>query len=143
MADLVSIIAGAAGLAIKCAQVAEGLHDLAAKHKRAQITLLSMTQEVETIQAAWSRIEQWSQDSTNAFSVNRELLERLDRSLETGAIVMSALEDDLLAYRGKSESLTFFQRSRLVWNESSLQDHQNRIRGQVAALTLLLQALNL
>ncbi len=85
----------------------------------------------------------WSEEFDEEVSTNSELLQRLDRSLEIGALVISALEEDISAYRGGQEPLGFLRRSKVVWNETLLQDHQNRIRGQIGALSLLLQVLNL
>ena len=142
-ATIFGIVSGAAGLVLQCAKVAKTLGDLAEKHKNAQITILSIIQEVEMIEAAWKKIGEWSHEVDAGTLANSDLLQRLDRSLEVGHIVMSALEEDIAVYRGQRERLSFLQRSKIVWNEGQLQAHQQRIRGQVGAMTLLLQVLNL
>ncbi|KAH7092232.1 hypothetical protein FB567DRAFT_576673 [Paraphoma chrysanthemicola] len=54
---------------------------------------------------------------------------------------MSTMEEELLMITSKSSSL---QRGLgVTWNSSVLMEHQHRIRGQVAALQLLLQVMNL
>lgn len=70
-------------------------------------------------------------------------MERLDRSLECGTLVIGALQDDLSAYIIGPEESDVIQNSKAVWNERSLQDHQHRIRGQVLAMSLLLQVIEL
>ena len=142
-ATIFGIVSGAAGLVLQCAKVAKTLGDLAEKHKNAQITILSIIQEIEIIEAAWKRTGEWSHEVDEGTLANSDLLQRLDRSLEVGQIIMSALEEDIASYRSKSESLSFFQRSKVVWNEGQLQAHQQRIRGQVGAMAFLLQVLNL
>ena len=146
MADPVSVLAiinGAIGLAMKCGEVGKGLNDLAGKYKKASITLLSLVGELETIDAAWSRIIEWSEENSDEASADTRLLQRLDRSLEVGGIVMSALQDDLSSYTQKVDRWRILQRTKVVWNETSLLNHQHRVRGQVGAMSLLLQALTL
>ena len=55
--------------------------------------------------------------------------------------MISVLKDDLLTYRGGTKKLGFVRRSKAIWNENLSQAHQDRIRGQVVAVSLLLQAI--
>ena len=74
-------------------------------------------------------------------AVQNGLVERLERFLETGALVMKALDEDISTYN--LDDLNFTQRSRLIWNEKVLQNHRNRLRDQATSMTLLLQAIQL
>ncbi|MCJ1458052.1 Ankyrin-1, partial [Mycoblastus sanguinarius] len=140
--SIIALIEGSLSLALQCGSVAKSLSDIAGKHKYAQLTILSISQGLETIQLAWSQIGEWSQNySPENGPDNEEFLRRLHKFLENGAIIMSALEEDLLPYQ--ADSLSFKQRSKAVWNERTLQDHQNRISHQATAMTCLLQAIQL
>ena len=143
MADPISIISlveGSITLIVQCGSAIKSLNEIAAKYKQAELTLSSMIQEVDVIELAWKRIKEWFESYTNE-ARDGELLERLDKSLKCGTMVISALQDDLLGYGSKK--LGFMQRSRLNWNEKALRDHQDRIRGQVQAMSLLLQVIEL
>ena len=149
MVDPVTIIAivnGSLALVIKCGEVAKILNNVASKFKKAELSIKLFVQQIDTIQAAWERIAEWSEsrkrrpDTTVRDSA---LWERLDRSLECGDLVISALENDLKMYEFDQGNLSFIQRSKVVWNESSIQNHQTRVRDQVTIMTLLLQVLNL
>lgn len=145
MADPISIISlveGSLGLMMQCGNVAKSLHDLAGRYKQAKITLLSMVQELDTIKMAWSRIREWSQVH-GAAGTDSKFCDRLSQSLECGALVLSALEQDLAGFDMTNETFGFRRRSKVMWNDQALKDHQNRVRGQVSAMTLLLQALEL
>ena len=145
MADPISIISlleGSISLIFQCGSVAKTLNDMIGKFNLAQLTIMSLIQEVETIEMAWSRIREWSQNHSEAASDIR-FFERLNRSLECGALVLSALEQDLADYDGVSTDLTFRKRASLAWNERALLDHQHRVRGQVQAMSLLLLVLEL
>lgn len=154
MADplsIISLIEGSVGLILQCGSVAKSLGDIAGKFKQAKLSAISMKVEVNTVEFAWTRIKKWTQlyagvatDTVLVLDfVDPTFLERLDQSLECGTLVMSALQEDLSTYTESAETLSFPQRSRLIWNEKALQDHQHRIRGQVLAMTLLIQALEL
>ena len=146
MADPVTVLGivnGSAGLIIECASVIKSLHEVAGKHKKAGIAIMSLVSEVDTIELAWTRIKDWAEAYSKDAAVDTGLLERLNRSLECGALVMSALQNDISGYQSNGSTLSFRQRSKAVWNETALQDHQNRVRGQAVAMTLLLQVLKL
>ena len=143
MVDPISIfglVTGSASLISSCASAIQSLNDLAGRYGQAKLTIISMISEVDTIEFAWKRIKEWLEDYAEA-STDDELLGRLDRSLECGTLVITALQKDLLEYG--SETLSVWQRSQVAWNEKALQDHQYRIRGQVQAMSLLLQVLEL
>ena len=143
MADPISIISlveGSITLIVQCGSAIKSLNEIAAKYKQAELALSSMIQEVDVIELAWKRIKDWFESYTNEAG-DGELLERLNKSLKCGTNVISALQDDLLGYGSKK--LGFMQRSRLNWNEKALRDHQDRIRGQVHAMSLLLQVIEL
>ena len=147
MADPISIfsvIQGSIGLVLQCGNVVQSLNDMAGKFNRAHLTITSMIQEVETVQMAWTRIREWSEDYAEA-GKDTNFFDRLDRSLDCGTLVMTALEQDLADYNINTTRPTigFRQRSKVAWNEKALLDHQHRIRGQVQAMTLLLQILEL
>ena len=146
MADPVTVLAivnGSAGLILKCGGVIKSLHEVAGKHKKAAIAVMSLVSEVDTIELAWTRIKDWAEAYSKDAAVDTGLLERLNRSLECGALVMSALQNDISDYQRNGPTLSFRQRSKAVWNETALQDHQDRVRGQAVAMSLLLQVLQL
>lgn len=148
MADPISILSlleGSVGLILQCANVAKSLNDIAGRYKQAKLTILSLTQEVDTIELAWGRIRDWSQVQTVA-GTDVRFCERLDRSLEYGRLVMAALEQDLNAFKtaNATDILDFRRRSKVAfWSDQAFKDHQNRIRGQASAMSLLLQVLEL
>ena len=138
--SMISLVEGSITLIVQCGSAIKSLNEIASKYKQAELILSSMIQEVDVIELAWKRIKDWFESYTNEAG-NGELLERLDKSLKCGTNVISALQDDLIDYGSKR--LGFMQRSRLNWNEKALRDHQDRIRGQVQAMSLLMQVIEL
>lgn len=132
---IVGLVEGSIGLAVKCGSVAKSLNSLVGQYKYAKLTVSTMVQNLDIMQLAWDRIGAWSKDYMPTDS--EDFTQRLERSLETGSLVLDALEEDLQSY--DVSSMTFGQRSRLVWNETTLQGHQSRIQ----SMSLLLQAIQL
>ena len=136
---LVGIVEGSISLAVQCGSVAKSLNNLAGQYKYAKLTISTMIQNLDIVQVAWERIGVWSK--TSLPTDDDGFTQRLERFLETGFLVLDALEEDLRSYN--VSRMTFRQRSRLVWNESILQGHQSRIRDQAQSMSLLLQAIQL
>lgn len=128
--SIVGILEGSISLILQCSSAVKSLRAVSQKHKKARLAIVSIVQEVDTLELAWSRIKEWSQNYAGAVSVDIDLLERLDRSLENGSVVMTALQDDLVNFVRTSETFSFRLRSKAVWDEQVLRDHQHRIRGQ-------------
>ena len=140
---ILSVVNVSAGLTIKCGNVIQALYELAQRYKQAELTILSVIEECHTIQLAWTRIEEWATQNLVRSEEHDELLERLQRSLYTGQLVMCALEKDLSSMQNIPQFSNFRRRTKIVWNERVLQDHQNRLHAQIGALTLLLEVLSL
>lgn len=141
-ASIVSLVSSAVQLATLCGSAAKDLDTLVSKYKNAKLAILSMVQGLDTMQLAWSRIGQWVQNETPDVLLEKDdFIGRLQRSLETGSLVMDALKEELLIYKPLKMGLT--QRTKVVWNEGTLKSHQERVRDQASSMTLLLQAIQL
>ena len=140
-ASIVGLVAACSSLTKQCASVVKSLHGLIETYKSAELIILSVATECETIQFAWDRIETWAQQQLHHIDDFEDVGARLQKSIYCGELVMSALEEELVAIISKSS--TPGRGISLTWNNSVLNEHQHRIRGQVAALQLLLQVLNL
>ncbi|MCJ1398054.1 hypothetical protein MMC11_001251 [Xylographa trunciseda] len=140
---VLSIVSGSIALAAKCASVAQQLYDISAKFKQAELTIRAVGEECEIIRLAWTRIEKWVLGWADDAAADPELLHRLHRSIETGSMILSALEDNLLSIGGAPASNGIGWRSKIVWNENALAAHQQRIRGLVSSVHLLLDVVRL
>lgn len=141
-ATIVGLVSSAAALAKVCGSTAKVLNTLVSKYKNAKLAILSMVQGLDTMQLAWSRIGKWAQNQApDELLEEDDFMGRLRRSLETGSLVMDALNEELLIYKPLKMGLG--QRTKVVWNEGPLRTHQERIRDQALSMTLLLQAIHL
>lgn len=140
--SLLTVVDGSMGLIGKCFKVVKDLYDLTARYKHAELTILSMIQELDTVQLAWERISAKIY-TCSVDDIEPEILRRIDRSLKCGLLVMSALEQDLASYADSAKSFGSRQRLRSIWDNSTFQDHLDRIRGQAQSMLLLLAVVHL
>jgi hypothetical protein len=140
-ASVVGLVAACASLVKTCASVVKSLHDVAGVYRDAELSILSLIQVCETTRFAWASLEAWANKSLSAMENPGEVLQQFQRSLYAGQLMMEALEQDVAKAIPKVG--TFRRRANLVWNATSFQEHQNRIRDQNAALQLLLQVLSM
>ncbi|CAD6589931.1 MAG: hypothetical protein ASARMPRED_004323 [Alectoria sarmentosa] len=140
--SVVGLVQSSLGLALQFGSTAKTLNDVASKYKNAKLAIKSLAQNLDILQLSWTQIGEWFQRYAEEESLHDDsLMKRVEGFLETGTLVMEALQHDVQAY--DVDHLSFAQRSRLIWNESSLQGHQSRIRDQVLSMSLFLQAVNL
>lgn len=126
-ATLFQITSGAAALVLHCGKVINDLHSLADRYSHAELTIVSMSTALETIQWAWRHLEKTL----------------LARSLKGGSLVISALEEDLKPYRRLSATFGLMRKTKAIWNGTILKDHLERIRDQVSSMNLLVNVINL
>lgn len=111
--SLASLIESSISLAIQCGSLAKTLHGMAGKYKNAELTLMTMKQNLDAMQLAWNRIGAWSEDHVpDKHAEDNYVVARIQQFLETGAIVINAIEEALLSCDPKR--LGFLGRSQLV-----------------------------
>lgn len=122
----------------------------------AGLTITSINTGSETVKWAWRRIqsilEAWSDDAQHlGQGADTDTFDQLDRSLRGDRVVISALEEDLQPFTktlppsgsGPAVKRGFMDRSKIIWNEGMLRDHQERIRDQVNSMNLLISVLKM
>jgi hypothetical protein len=141
--SIVGLVSATSSLVFKCGKIIQSLYQLAERYKQAELSIISIIEECRTVELAWSRIERWASVYLRDCDDYESLHKRLQLSLYSGSLVVSALENDIASVQTAPQFSTFRRRTKILWNERTLQEHQNRIRGQVCGLTLLLEVIQL
>ena len=142
--SIVSLVDASIDLTLKCASAVKKLNDIVAKYKNAKLSIMSMIQNLDAMQVAWQRIGAWWVVYRPLENADEDqFTQRMTRFLETGTLVLDALDDKLRILLNADGDIKLPQRARLIWSGSSLQRHQNSIRDQATSMTLLLQAISL
>ncbi|KAL8735900.1 MAG: hypothetical protein Q9181_002607 [Wetmoreana brouardii] len=144
MAEFLTIATGAAALACGCAKTATWLRDISRRYQQTSPMIASMAQELATIRCAWDLLQNMLDGWKCQGQVDHELLSRLNDSLESGNLLLSSLNYELSSCTRTPivpGRCSFRQRTRILWNEKALKNYQERIRGQVMSLSLLILVL--
>jgi hypothetical protein len=140
-ASVVGLVAACASLVRTCASLIKTLHNVAGLYRDAELSILSLIEVCETTRFAWTTLEEWANKNISTVEDANLVLQRFQRSLYAGQLIMGALEQDVAKAIPKIG--VFRRRANLVWNAAAFQEHQARIRDQNAALQLLLQVLSM
>jgi hypothetical protein len=141
--SIVTLVNASACLALKCGKVSTDLNTLINKYKRAELSILALSNECQTMRTVLSKIESAFNASDNDFPVDDDVLIQLDSSLNFGQMVISALEKDLAPLHDLENAEGFTKKSGIVFNDAILRTYKDHVRGQLLSLTCLLEVLKL
>lgn len=147
--DPLSIAGSVVGLTATCLQTAKALHDLKDRFKYADVMIAAICTETTIISVSLSRIQ--SSMLSESSSLGEKLQESslsstLDAALTGCYVVFDVLQSEInkLIERDdimNPEPLGFKGKTKLIWNESLMQELLGQLRGLQTSLTLLLQLL--
>ncbi|KAF9892168.1 hypothetical protein FE257_002574 [Aspergillus nanangensis] len=138
------VVSGAFQVVHLITQTAAGLSALREKYTHADLTIRSLIGELTTVKSAITQLDDWARYNTRASAEYCDYDDDLNVALDGCRVVMDVLSEEVaILTRGASGSNGSFglsTRLKVVWNEDVMRGHQERLRSQVLALQLLLQA---
>jgi hypothetical protein len=143
--DPLSLIGGVSAVGAITAAIVKtlkSLSDARGKFEHADTTIHLLISELTTVKASLGEIEDWAAYFAQSIS-RQELVDAFKVSFEGCKIAMNALAEDIADLTSNSpfsSNNPFFIRAKYTWNETGMRDHADRLRSQVAALQLLVQA---
>ncbi|RFU76899.1 ankyrin repeat [Trichoderma arundinaceum] len=141
--DPVAIIGAASSLVVSLAKASKSLSDIRKGFHEAPMTLASMITECKTISAALTHLQNLTLGNPVALSPSimspETITESFDNALTGCMLILSALEAQLerFSQNEKPEDIRFMQRVRLLWNEDTMSQLLENLRGQHAAINTL------
>lgn len=122
----------------------QGLWVLRGKFTDADRTINSLIGQLKTIQSAITQLHDWAKSTARGSPQHDDFLDSLDVAVDGCHAVMEVLSEEVarLAHdipNSDTGPLGIRARMRIVWNEPSMRDHEQRLQAQVLALQLLLQ----
>lgn len=146
--DPLSITASVVGIGGAVASVVKGLKDVADKLKRGNLTIIALCSESSSVHVALGQIEtifrRHEDEMLTRFEEQPALVSAFDTSLTGCALLYSCLEaevSDLREALAKRGTLDWTSRFKVVWKQDEMESLAGQVRGQSAALNLLLQGL--
>lgn len=143
-ASILGLITTAGTIASAITRTIRDLSDLRSQYTDADIRVRLLIKELSTIKSSLTQINDWAHflDTSNN---QAELRDALQVALDGVELAMGALAEEVQKLVSDPSATSrvdmgFRQRTRYVWNEDTMKEHENRLRAQVSALQLLLQA---
>ena len=143
-ASIVALIGTAGAIASTITKTIRGLSDLRAQYTDANVRIRLLIKELSTIKSSLNQINDWAHflDETHNQAELRDALhvalDGVDLAMGALAEEVQALVDDISA--DSNVHLGLRAKTKYAWNEQNMREHENRLRAQVSALQLLLQA---
>ena len=138
--DPLSLLGGVSAVGAIAAAITKtikNLSDARGRYEGADLTIQSLIYELTTVKFALNQIHQWAHNHLPSSPTRGELVQALNVSLEGCRLAVDIMAEDVALLVTNNP---FLRSVKVVWNEASMRDHQNRLQSQVAALQLLLQA---
>ncbi|KAI4249000.1 MAG: hypothetical protein L6R42_009116 [Xanthoria sp. 1 TBL-2021] len=143
-ASILGLIATAGTVASAITKTIRDLSDLRAQYTDSNLRIRLLIKELSTIKSSLNQINDWAHfldDNHN----QAELKDALQVALDGVELAMGALAEEVQALVQDTSAhnnvdLTFRGKTKYAWNEQNMREHENRLRAQVSALQLLLQA---
>lgn len=144
-ATIIGTLSAAGTIVAAIGNVAHDLSRLRERYREADTTIGLLLTELFAIQGALRYVELWAQHAARDGLIQEELVSYFEVSLEGCRTAVSLLSEKVAALHEASSSQehNFRARARTVWHESALKDHQQHLRSQVQALSILIQTVQM
>ncbi len=143
--DIISSASAVVGLVFNFATVAKTCKAVHGRYKDAGITIDSIREESETLQAALQQLANLMMHDASALTsqwdTDRSLSGTFERVVKGFERTIKGLQAELNRLKFEKETPGRLEKAKVVWNEDGMREHLGRLRSQAGALQLLLQVL--
>ena len=142
--SVVGLLSAAGTIASTITITIKRLSEIRGQLRDADVRIRLLIGELSAVKSALNQINDWTHYLDDSHR-QADVVKGLQISLEGVQLAMDALAEEVRLMLGDTTpepTLTQDVRLRIkyAWKESSLTEHENRLRAQIAALHLLLQA---
>jgi hypothetical protein len=119
------------------------LSELRGRYAEADQSIRLVVTQLSTIKSALSIIHEWAENDLVVSPKQADLVGALSVAMDGCKVAMGALAEEVEGMVGKSmptDTLGFKARTKYIWNESAMKEHQGRLQSQVMALQFLVVA---
>lgn len=121
----------------------KSLSELRSRYAEADQSIRMLITQLSTIKAALSLIHEWVENDLVELHTQAELVMPLNIAIDGCKEAMEALAEevsDVLGKAIKETAIGFKSRTKYMWNEDTMKEHQSRLESQVMALQFLVTA---
>jgi len=143
--DIVSSASAVVGLVFNFATAAKTCKAVRGRYKDANLTIDSIRQELETLQAALQQLANLMMHDASALAsqwdTDQSLSRTFARSVRGFERTIKGLQLELDKLKLEKQELGRLDKAKVVWNEDGMREHLARLRSQAGALQLLLHVI--
>ncbi|KAE9369650.1 ankyrin [Stipitochalara longipes BDJ] len=143
--DIVSSASAVVGLVFNFATAAKTCKAVRGRYKDASLTIDSIKQELETLQAALQQLANLMMHDASALTsqwdTDQSLSGTFARSVKGFERTIRGLQIELDRLKLERQELGRLDKAKVVWNEDGMREHLARLRSQAGALQLLLHVI--
>lgn len=139
-----SLVASASALGFASVKTVKGLYDLRKRYKTAGTMITSISSECTVLHIALTQIQKLALTDSfyDRLASQPDLKDSFELALLSCTQTFSALEEEICELSPKPEQKdNQFQRLRYLWNEETMREILQQLRGQQNAINLLLTAI--
>ena len=141
-ASVIGVVSAGLQILNTIGSTVKGLSDLRTKFLEADQSIRLLIRELSIIKSSLSLIHDWAENDIVVKPNQSELVETLGVAIDGCKEAMDALAEEVAQLVGSAaaENIGFRVRTRFMWNEGIMKEHQERLQSQVAALQFLVTA---
>lgn len=142
--SLIGGITATGSIVVGVVKTLKSLSDAYGRFDNADTTISLLISELTAIKAAVVSIEDWSKyhRAGKQSHTEQELANAFEVCFEGCRVAMDILVSDLAGITELASKNPFLAKAKYTWNEAEMRAHADRLRCQVSALQLLVQALH-
>lgn len=123
-------------LTVRLATLSNQLHTLAERYKEARRTISFFESQLAALTAAARALQEWLDGPAAQHS---RLWNELKQSLDACDTLIQVILEQLGKWQIRADKMSFWNRTKYLWDEATVMRYEGMLRGQVQALGLLLQ----
>lgn len=141
--SVIGVVSASISIVTTIGSTVKGLSELRSKFTEADQSIRLLITELSTIKSALGLIYDWADNGLVISPTQVELVDALDIAIDGCKEAMDALAEEVAHLVGSAaaEIIGFRIRTRYLWNEGTMKEHQGRLRSQVTALQFLVAAI--
>jgi len=142
--DPVSVLAitnASLGIARSLVHTVKELYELAEAYETAALGIRTVATQCDSFRIAIQRINKWLQKQNGQDDLDEDFWSALQGNIETGRLVLEDLEKRISGL--KKNSAKFWIRTKYLWNGVIIGELQSQIQGLIAAMSILLQVIDM
>ena len=139
---LIGLIASVASIGDVVTKVIRTLCHVQTKYKSADLTVSLIIGQLSTLNAAFNQISEWMSTSLRDAPHNEQLIDDLTVAVDSCKMLMLVLDQRFSNLdKGDNGKLSTTGNAVFLWREGDLKEYLSHLGNQIAALNLLLTAL--